>query len=193
VECALKCEDEGAAIIHIHARDKEENASDDPEFFQEVVDRLKGRTNLIIKQSIKPLTAHIPLQSIRELVLDPRARLHDALLMKRRSLFQWRPGAKWKKTTSLIYWVRNKESLVNFSEITFEINPNQSNFFVNHYNMYDEDLTAKGNLGLGNFYVTKNHNTTIHPENLLIHLPVQPEPGLDRVLLGRRAIQALPE
>jgi len=51
VECALKCEDEGAAIIHIHARDKEENASDEPEFFQQVVDRLEGRTNLIINIS----------------------------------------------------------------------------------------------------------------------------------------------
>lgn len=51
VECALRCEDEGAAIIHIHARDKEENASDEPEFFQQVVDRLEGRTNLIINIS----------------------------------------------------------------------------------------------------------------------------------------------
>ena len=51
VECALRCEDEGAAIIHIHARDKEENASDDPEFFQQVVDRLEGKTNLIINIS----------------------------------------------------------------------------------------------------------------------------------------------
>jgi len=51
VECALRCEDEGAAVIHIHARDKEENPSDDPIFFQEVVDGLKGRCNMIINIS----------------------------------------------------------------------------------------------------------------------------------------------
>ena len=38
IDCALRCEDAGAALIHIHVRDKEEQSSDDPELFAKVVD-----------------------------------------------------------------------------------------------------------------------------------------------------------
>jgi 3-keto-5-aminohexanoate cleavage enzyme len=51
VECALRCEAEGASILHIHVRDNEEKTSDDPRLFQEVIDGLKGRSNLIIQVS----------------------------------------------------------------------------------------------------------------------------------------------
>ena len=51
VTCALRCEDEGASIIHIHARDKDENPSDDPQIFHEIVSRIKERCNLIIQVS----------------------------------------------------------------------------------------------------------------------------------------------
>ncbi len=42
-EDALRCEDAGASILHIHVRDREENPSDDPHIFQEVVDLLAWR------------------------------------------------------------------------------------------------------------------------------------------------------
>ncbi len=51
VEDALRCEDQGAAIMHIHVRDEDENPSDDPELFTEVVDRLRVRSNLILQVS----------------------------------------------------------------------------------------------------------------------------------------------
>lgn len=51
IECALRCEDEGASILHIHARDAQENPSDDPRFFEEVVDGLRGRSELILQVS----------------------------------------------------------------------------------------------------------------------------------------------
>ena len=50
-ECALRCEDAGASVLHIHVRDENENPSDDPALFQEVVDKLKGRSNLIVQIS----------------------------------------------------------------------------------------------------------------------------------------------
>ncbi len=50
-ECALRCEEEGASILHIHVRDEEENPSDDPWRFAQVVDRLQGRTRLILQIS----------------------------------------------------------------------------------------------------------------------------------------------
>ena len=51
VDCALRCEDEGASIVHIHTRDKDENPSDDPQIFHEVVNRIRERSNLIIQVS----------------------------------------------------------------------------------------------------------------------------------------------
>jgi len=51
VEDALRCEQSGASILHIHTRDKQENPSDDPALFVEVINALKGRTNLILQIS----------------------------------------------------------------------------------------------------------------------------------------------
>jgi 3-keto-5-aminohexanoate cleavage enzyme len=48
---ALRCEQAGASILHIHTRDEHENPSDDPARFAEVVDALKGRTELILQIS----------------------------------------------------------------------------------------------------------------------------------------------
>ncbi len=43
VACALRCEDEGASIVHIHIRDEDQNPSDDPEIFHAVVNRIRER------------------------------------------------------------------------------------------------------------------------------------------------------
>lgn len=50
-DCALRCEDAGASILHIHVRDEQENPSDDPELFAQVIDKLSDRTNLILQVS----------------------------------------------------------------------------------------------------------------------------------------------
>jgi 3-keto-5-aminohexanoate cleavage enzyme len=51
VTCALRCEDEGASIVHIHIRDEDENPSDDPQIFHDIVKRIRERSNLIIQVS----------------------------------------------------------------------------------------------------------------------------------------------
>lgn len=48
---ALRCEEAGASVLHIHTRDEEQNPSDDPERFRHVVEALRGRTNLILQIS----------------------------------------------------------------------------------------------------------------------------------------------
>jgi len=75
-ENALRCEDAGASILHIHVRDENQNPSDDPQKFREVVDKLAGRTNLILQIStggragvgldsrIKRLAAHTEMASL---------------------------------------------------------------------------------------------------------------------------------
>ena len=50
-ECALRCEDAGASILHIHVRDEQEHPSDDPERFARVLDQLTGRTRMILQVS----------------------------------------------------------------------------------------------------------------------------------------------
>jgi len=51
VACALRCESEGASILHIHVRDSEENPSDNIELFNHVVEELRNRSNLILQIS----------------------------------------------------------------------------------------------------------------------------------------------
>ncbi len=51
VACALRCEDGGASIVHIHIRDEDENPSDDPRVFHEIVNRIRARSDLIIQVS----------------------------------------------------------------------------------------------------------------------------------------------
>ena len=51
VACALRCEDAGASIVHIHIRDEDENPSDDPRIFNEIVEQVRERSNLIIQVS----------------------------------------------------------------------------------------------------------------------------------------------
>jgi 3-keto-5-aminohexanoate cleavage enzyme len=51
VRDALGCEQAGASILHIHTRDEQQNPSDDPARFAEVVDALRGRTELILQIS----------------------------------------------------------------------------------------------------------------------------------------------
>jgi 3-keto-5-aminohexanoate cleavage enzyme len=48
---ALRCEQAGASILHIHTRDDQQNPSDDPARFAEVVGALEGRTELILQIS----------------------------------------------------------------------------------------------------------------------------------------------
>lgn len=52
VECALRCEAVGAAVVHVHVRDPETQApSPRYDLFQEVVEGLRGRSRLILQIS----------------------------------------------------------------------------------------------------------------------------------------------
>ncbi|NWF91622.1 MAG: 3-keto-5-aminohexanoate cleavage protein [Syntrophaceae bacterium] len=50
-ESAYACYQEGAAICHIHARDREGRSTGTKEVFQEIHDRIRSRCNLIIQDS----------------------------------------------------------------------------------------------------------------------------------------------
>ena len=50
-ESAYACYQEGAAICHIHARDKEGKSTGTKEVFQEIHDRIRSRCNIILQDS----------------------------------------------------------------------------------------------------------------------------------------------
>lgn len=50
-ETAYLCEQEGASMIHVHCRDEKEHPTSDYEIFQETVDKIRRRTNLVVMVS----------------------------------------------------------------------------------------------------------------------------------------------
>jgi 3-keto-5-aminohexanoate cleavage enzyme len=50
-ETAYLCEQEGASVIHVHCRDTNENPTSDCRIFNETVNKIRKRTNLIIMTS----------------------------------------------------------------------------------------------------------------------------------------------
>jgi len=50
-ETAYLCEQEGASVIHVHCRDENENPTSDHAVFEETVDKIRKKTNLIIMTS----------------------------------------------------------------------------------------------------------------------------------------------
>ena len=51
VAAAVRCRNAGAAVIHIHARDKEQNASPDYDTFKTITEGIRSETNLITQIS----------------------------------------------------------------------------------------------------------------------------------------------
>jgi 3-keto-5-aminohexanoate cleavage enzyme len=50
-ETAYRCEQEGASIIHVHCRDENENPTSDYRLFEEAVNKIRKRTNLVVMVS----------------------------------------------------------------------------------------------------------------------------------------------
>ena len=50
-ETAYRCEQEGAAIIHVHCRDDQERPTSHYEIFRETVDKIRRRTKLVVMTS----------------------------------------------------------------------------------------------------------------------------------------------
>lgn len=50
-ETAYRCEQEGASIIHVHCRDENEDPTSDYRLFEETVNKIRKRTNLVVMVS----------------------------------------------------------------------------------------------------------------------------------------------
>jgi 3-keto-5-aminohexanoate cleavage enzyme len=56
VSSAYDCNNAGAAIVHIHARDKQGNSSNDPDIFAEINGGVRAKCNMIVQNSMAPAT-----------------------------------------------------------------------------------------------------------------------------------------
>ena len=70
-ETAYLCEQEGASIIHIHCRDKNENPSSDYAIFKETVDKIRKRTSLIIMTSTSGIAGKSDEERAEPLKTEP--------------------------------------------------------------------------------------------------------------------------
>lgn len=52
VECARRVQDEGASIIHLHARNPDQSPCYDPSVYAELVDRIRDATDLVINVTL---------------------------------------------------------------------------------------------------------------------------------------------
>ena len=56
IQSAYDCYNAGASVIHIHARDKEGNSSNDPKIFAEINSGIRAKCNAILQNSTAPAT-----------------------------------------------------------------------------------------------------------------------------------------
>ena len=70
-ETAYLCEQEGASVIHVHCRDRNENPTSDYAVFKETVDKIRKRTNLIIMTSTSGVAGKSDKNRAEPLKTDP--------------------------------------------------------------------------------------------------------------------------
>lgn len=145
-----------------------------------------NRSNLILRTPIAPLKTKATLAGARELLQKPEnqelAAQYPLTLAYQDVVYSWAPKShaadgRWKKTRHQIFHIRDARKLIRLSELTYELNPGYSRFYVNSFRLYDANMKLLEEEKTADFYVTKSHNTTLHPENLLVHLPIKTRPG----------------
>jgi 3-keto-5-aminohexanoate cleavage enzyme len=70
-ETAYRCEQEGAAIIHVHCRDEAEKPTSRYEVFKETVDRIRKRTKLVVMTSTSGIAGQTDEDRAAPLRTDP--------------------------------------------------------------------------------------------------------------------------
>lgn len=141
-----------------------------------------NRSNLILRTPIPPLKTQAAFEAAKALLQDPEnqrfASSHMMTLLTQNIVYSWTPRSRWKRTRHQVFHIKEGRKLIRFSELTYELNPGYSRFYVNRLRLYDANFRKIEDQGVNDFYVTKSHNSTLHPENLLVHLPIKARPGV---------------
>jgi tetratricopeptide (TPR) repeat protein len=151
------------------------------ELSSQITALLGGKSNQILRTALTPLKTRLHL-------LEAKRRLNDSLtrliasqfpmtLLEQHIAFTWTPGSTWRKTRHQLFYIPEGRRLLQFSELNYELNPTSMRFFVNRFRLMDSLMRPVDEAKGRDFYVTGNHNTTLHPENLLVHLPIKTHAG----------------
>ena len=70
-ETAYRCEQEGAAIIHVHCRDENEKPTSRFDIFKETVDKIRKRTKLVVMTSTSGIAGQTDEDRTQPLRTDP--------------------------------------------------------------------------------------------------------------------------
>ncbi len=70
-ETAYRCEQEGAAVIHVHCRDEDERPTSRFEIFRETVDKIRKRTKLIVMTSTSGIAGATDAERATPLKTNP--------------------------------------------------------------------------------------------------------------------------
>jgi 3-keto-5-aminohexanoate cleavage enzyme len=70
-ETAYLCEQEGATVVHVHCRDENEDPTSDSQLFQETVDKIRKRTNLVVMVSTSGIAGKSDEERAEPLKADP--------------------------------------------------------------------------------------------------------------------------
>lgn len=142
---------------------------------------LGGKSNQILRTPLQALKTQINLKQARarlkQAEVESIAQEYPLTLLEQHITFDWSPGRPWHKTRHQFFYIPNGKRLLQFSELNYELNPTSMRFYVNRFRLYDSALTPIEDSRARDFYVTGNHNTTLHPENLLVHLPIKARAG----------------
>lgn len=103
----------GAAIVHLHARDKSGASSDDPKIFSEINTFVRAKSPIIIQNSIAPATR-------ADTVVEKGIRLltEAEVLPDMGSLDCTLICVKWKNTNQIYQWTR--DFLLNTAKLKWQ-------------------------------------------------------------------------
>jgi tetratricopeptide (TPR) repeat protein len=151
---------------------------------QELQNRLAAllgdKSNRFLRARIAPLRTGLSAAQVRKRIEDSTWEAGVAapiILVTQQVVHQWTPKGRWKQTRHLFFLVPDGRKLIRHSELTFDLNPSFERFHVNRLQVYDSAWKPVYTGKLEDTYVTKNHNTTLHPENLLVHVALKRRPG----------------
>ena len=68
---AFECCKAGASILHVHARDKDGNPTQDYEVYKEIKEKIEAKCNIIVQPSTGGATWHTPEQRLQPVELKP--------------------------------------------------------------------------------------------------------------------------
>ena len=142
---------------------------------------LGDKSNQLLRSPIAPLQTSLTVSQtakmLRDSAWDVRLSGNPILLIAQQVLHEWIPQGRWKQTRRIFFLVPDGARLIRYSELIFNLNSSFERFHVNRLRIYDSAWTPVHEGSLADYYVTRNPNADLHPENLLAHIVLKTRPG----------------